>query len=114
MAGQISKLLVANRGEIAIRAFRAAYEMGIATVAVYPYEDRNSLHRLKADESYQIGEMGHPVRAYLSVDEIMRVALEAGADAVYPGYGFRRTPNSPPPARRTASRSSGPAPMSWN
>jgi pyruvate carboxylase len=84
----ISKVLVANRGEIAIRAFRAAYEMGIATVAVYPYEDRNSLHRLKADESYQIGEMGHPVRAYLSVDEIVRVARQAGADAIYPGYGF--------------------------
>ncbi|MED5811857.1 pyruvate carboxylase [Mycolicibacterium sp. 050232] len=84
----ISKLLVANRGEIAIRAFRAAYEMGIATVAVYPYEDRNSVHRLKADESYQIGEIGHPVRAYLSVDEIIRVAKHSGADAVYPGYGF--------------------------
>jgi pyruvate carboxylase len=84
----ISKVLVANRGEIAIRAFRAAYEMGIATVAVYPYEDRNSLHRLKADESYQIGETGHPVRAYLSVDEIIRVAVESGADAIYPGYGF--------------------------
>jgi pyruvate carboxylase len=84
----ISKVLVANRGEIAIRAFRAAYEMGIATVAVYPYEDRNSLHRLKADESYQIGETGHPVRAYLTVDEIIRVAQHAGADAVYPGYGF--------------------------
>jgi pyruvate carboxylase len=62
--------------------------MGIATVAVYPYEDRNSLHRLKADESYQIGEKGHPVRAYLSVDEIVRVAQQAGADAIYPGYGF--------------------------
>ena len=84
----ITKLLVANRGEIAIRAFRAAYEMGIATVAVYPHEDRNSLHRLKADESYQIGELGHPVRAYLSVEEIIRVARHAGADAVYPGYGF--------------------------
>ncbi|MDT5160097.1 MAG: pyruvate carboxylase, partial [Mycobacterium sp.] len=84
----ISKVLVANRGEIAIRAFRAAYEMGIATVAVYPYEDRNSLHRLKADESYQIGETGHPVRAYLSIDEIIRAAQHAGADAVYPGYGF--------------------------
>jgi pyruvate carboxylase len=84
----ISKILVANRGEIAIRAFRAAYEMGITTVAVYPYEDRNSQHRLKADESYQIGEMGHPVRAYLSVDEIIRVATAAGCDAVYPGYGF--------------------------
>jgi pyruvate carboxylase len=84
----ISKVLVANRGEIAIRAFRAAYEMGIATVAIYPYEDRNSLHRLKADESYQIGEVGHPVRAYLSVDEIVDTALQAGADAIYPGYGF--------------------------
>ena len=84
----ISKLLVANRGEIAIRAFRAAYEMDISTVAVYAFEDRNSPHRLKADESYQIGEEGHPVRAYLSVDEIIRVAGHAGADAVYPGYGF--------------------------
>src|SRR6202008_5134112 len=62
--------------------------MNIATVAVYPYEDRNSQHRLKADESYQIGETGHPVRAYLSVGEIIRVARAAGCDAVYPGYGF--------------------------
>src|SRR3954471_13018232 len=62
--------------------------MGITTVAVYPYEDRNSQQRLKADESYQIGETGHPVRAYLSVDEIIRVARQAGCDAVYPGYGF--------------------------
>ncbi|WP_237573051.1 pyruvate carboxylase [Mycolicibacterium lacusdiani] len=84
----ISKLLVANRGEIAIRAFRAAYELDIATVAVFALEDRNSSHRLKADESYQIGDVGHPVRAYLSVDEIMRVARHSGADAVYPGYGF--------------------------
>ncbi|HEY2204094.1 MAG TPA: pyruvate carboxylase [Pseudonocardia sp.] len=82
------KVLVANRGEIAIRAFRAAYELGIGTVAVFPHEDRNSLHRLKADESYQIGEPGHPVRAYLSVPEIVKAALRAGADAVYPGYGF--------------------------
>ena len=84
----ISKVLVANRGEIAIRAFRAAYEMGIGTVAIYPYEDRNSLHRLKADESYQIGHIGHPVRAYLSVGEIVDTALACGADAIYPGYGF--------------------------
>lgn len=84
----ISKVLVANRGEIAVRAFRAAYEMGIGTVAVYPYEDRNSLHRLKADESYQIGDIGHPVRAYLSVGEIVSTAQACGADAVYPGYGF--------------------------
>ena len=84
----ISKVLVANRGEIAIRAFRAAYELGVGTVAVYAYEDRNSLHRTKADESYQIGEVGHPVRAYLSVDEIVETANRAGADAIYPGYGF--------------------------
>ena len=84
----ISKLLVANRGEIAIRAFRAANELGIATVAVYPFEDRNSLHRLKADESYQIGEKGHPVRAYLNIDDIVATAVACGADAIYPGYGF--------------------------
>ncbi|MUL65560.1 pyruvate carboxylase [Mycobacterium sp. CBMA 234] len=84
----ISKLLVANRGEIAIRAFRAANELGIATVAVYPFEDRNSLHRLKADESYQIGEKGHPVRAYLNVADIVATAVACGADAIYPGYGF--------------------------
>jgi pyruvate carboxylase len=82
------KVLVANRGEIAIRAFRAGYELGAGTVAVFPYEDRNSLHRLKADESYQIGAPGHPVRAYLSVDEIVKAARRSGADAVYPGYGF--------------------------
>ena len=82
------KILVANRGEIAIRAFRAAFELGAKTVAVFPYEDRNSMHRLKADEAYQIGEKGHPVRAYLDVAEIIRVAKESGADAIYPGYGF--------------------------
>jgi pyruvate carboxylase len=82
------KVLVANRGEIAIRAFRAAYELGIRTVAVFPHEDRNSLHRLKADEAYEIGEPGHPVRAYLSVTEIVDAARRSGADAVYPGYGF--------------------------
>lgn len=83
-----SKVLVANRGEIAIRAFRAAYELGAETVAVYPYEDRNSGHRLKADEAYQIGEKGHPVRAYLSVSEVVNAARNVGADAIYPGYGF--------------------------
>ena len=82
------KILVANRGEIAIRAFRAAFELGARTVAVFPYEDRNSLHRLKADEAYQIGTVGHPVRAYLDVSEIIRVAKDCGADAIYPGYGF--------------------------
>ena len=83
-----SKVLVANRGEIAIRAFRAAYEVGARTVAVFPYEDRWSEHRLKADEAYEIGERGHPVRAYLDPETIVAVAVRAGADAVYPGYGF--------------------------
>ncbi|MEO6714272.1 MAG: pyruvate carboxylase [Mycobacteriales bacterium] len=83
-----SKILVANRGEIAIRAFRAAYELGAGTVAVFPHEDRNSMHRLKADEAYLIGTPGHPVRAYLDIAEILRVAAESGADAIYPGYGF--------------------------
>src|SRR6266540_17451 len=83
-----SKVLVANRGEIAIRAFRAAYEIGARTVAVFPYEDRWSEHRLKADEAYEIGERGHPVRAYLDPEAIVEVAVRCGADAVYPGYGF--------------------------
>ncbi|WP_105030565.1 pyruvate carboxylase [Arthrobacter ruber] len=83
-----SKILVANRGEIAIRALRAGYEAGAKTVAVFPHEDRNSIHRQKADEAYLIGTEGHPVRAYLDIDEIIRVALEAGCDAIYPGYGF--------------------------
>lgn len=83
-----SKILVANRGEIAIRAFRAGYELGAKTVAVFPQEDRNSIHRQKADEAYLIGEEGHPVRAYLDVAEVVRVAKESGADAIYPGYGF--------------------------
>jgi pyruvate carboxylase len=84
----VTKLLVANRGEIAIRAFRAAHELGIHTVAVYSFEDRKSVHRFKADESYQIGETGHPVRAYLDVEEILAAATSCGADAIYPGYGF--------------------------
>src|SRR6188472_1459185 len=82
------KVLVANRGEIAVRAFRAAYELGVRTVAVFPYEDRNAIHRIKADEAYLIGERGHPVRAYLDINEIMRAAKESDADAIYPGYGF--------------------------
>ncbi len=83
-----SKVLVANRAEIAVRAFRAAYELGAKTVAVFPHEDRMSEHRLKADEAYQIGQVGHPVRAYLTPSEMVRVAKLSGADAVYPGYGF--------------------------
>jgi pyruvate carboxylase len=84
----IKKVLVANRGEIAIRAFRAASQLGIATVAIHPWEDRSALHRIKADEAYEIGERGHPVRAYLDHELIVQTALSAGADAIYPGYGF--------------------------
>jgi len=84
----LKKVLVANRGEIAIRAFRAAYELEVRTVAVYTPDDRGSLHRQKADEAYEIGEPGHPVRAYLDVDTLVETALDVGADAIYPGYGF--------------------------
>lgn len=84
----IHKLLVANRGEIAIRAFRAATQLGMTTVAVHTYEDRRSLHRVKADEAYEIGRRGHPVRGYLDIDLLVETALAAEADAIYPGYGF--------------------------
>ena len=85
---KIQKLLIANRGEIAIRISRAATEMNIATVAVYTYEDRYSLHRYKADEAYQIGEDNDPLKPYLDAEEIIRVAKKCGADAIHPGYGF--------------------------
>jgi pyruvate carboxylase len=84
----LEKLLVANRGEIAIRALRAAYELGMSTVAVHTREDRGSLHRSKADEAYEVGEPGHPVRAYLDIATIVETATRVGADSVYPGYGF--------------------------
>ena len=82
------KLLVANRGEIAIRVFRAATELGIGTVGVYSHEDRFALHRFKSDESYLVGEGREPVAAYLDIDEVIRVARTAGAEAIHPGYGF--------------------------
>ncbi|TDE41100.1 pyruvate carboxylase [Antarcticimicrobium sediminis] len=82
------KILIANRGEIAIRVMRAANEMGKKTVAVYAEEDKLSLHRFKADEAYKIGEGMGPVAAYLSIEEIIRVARECGADAIHPGYGL--------------------------
>ena len=85
---KIKKVLVANRGEIAIRIFRACTEINVKTVGVYTFEDRYSLHRYKADESYQIGEDKAPLKPYLDIDEIIRVALESGADAIHPGYGF--------------------------
>ena len=85
---KIQRLLVANRSEIAIRVMRASAELGIENVAVYSEEDRFALHRFKADQSYRIGEPGKPIAAYLSIDEMLRVAEESGADAVHPGYGF--------------------------
>ncbi|MBL4918248.1 pyruvate carboxylase [Szabonella alba] len=85
---EFRKILVANRGEIAIRVMRAANEMGKKTVAVYAEEDKLSLHRFKADEAYRIGEGLSPVGAYLSIPEIIRVAKMAGADAIHPGYGL--------------------------
>ncbi|WP_289152059.1 pyruvate carboxylase [uncultured Salipiger sp.] len=85
---EFQKILVANRGEIAIRIMRAANEMGKKTVAVYAEEDKLGLHRFKADEAYRIGEGLGPVAAYLSIPEIIRVAKESGADAIHPGYGL--------------------------
>ncbi len=82
------KILIANRGEIAIRVMRAANEMGKKTVAVFAEEDKLGLHRFKADEAYRIGEGMGPVAAYLSIDEIIRVAKASGADAIHPGYGL--------------------------
>src|SRR3954469_8740770 len=84
----IKKLLVANRSEIAIRVFRSAHELGIRTVAVYSHEDRFALHRFKADEAYRVGNAGEPIRAYLDIPGIVRLASEVGVDAIHPGYGF--------------------------
>jgi pyruvate carboxylase len=82
------KLLVANRSEIAIRVFRSAHELGIRTVAIYSHEDRFALHRFKADEAYLVGKPGEPIRSYLDIPGIVRLAKEVGVDAIHPGYGF--------------------------
>jgi len=84
----MKKLLVANRSEIAIRVFRAATELGIPTVAIYAYEDRFALHRFKADEAYQVGQPGEPIRSYLNFPVIVDIAKQNGVDAIHPGYGF--------------------------
>ena len=88
MIRPIKRLLVANRGEIAIRIFRAATELHIKTIAIFTYEDRYSLHRYKADEAYKIGPDEEPLKPYLDMDEIIRVAIENDVDAIHPGYGF--------------------------
>ncbi len=85
---EIKKILIANRGEIAIRVMRAANELGKRTVAIFAEEDKLCLHRFKADEAYRIGQGLGPVAAYLSIDEVIRVARESGADAIHPGYGL--------------------------
>lgn len=88
MVKKFKRVLVANRGEIAIRIFRACNELGIRTVAIYSNEDKLSLFRTKADESYLIGKTKGPVEAYLNIDEIIKLALKKGVDAIHPGYGF--------------------------
>lgn len=85
---KINKLLVANRGEIAIRVLRAASELKIRTVAIYTYEDRFSLHRYKADEAYQVGADNDPLKPYLDIEEIIHLAKREGVEAIHPGYGF--------------------------
>lgn len=84
----MKKVLVANRGEIAIRVFRACTELEIATVAIYAMEDEKSVHRFKADEAYLVGKGKKPIDAYLDIEDIIRIAKECGADAIHPGYGF--------------------------
>ena len=88
MIRKFKRVLVANRGEIAIRIFRACKELGIRSVAIYSEEDKMSLFRTKADESYQIGKNKNPVEAYLDMDEIIKLAVKKGVDAIHPGYGF--------------------------
>ena len=88
VATPIRRLLIANRGEIAIRVMRAANELGISTIAIYSQEDRFSLHRAKADESYQVGIGKGPIEAYLDIDDVIRIAVESQCQAIHPGYGF--------------------------
>ena len=85
---KFNKVLAANRGEIAIRIFRACTELGISTVAIYSDEDKLSLHRYKADEAYLVGKGKGPIDAYLSIDEIIDLARKKEVDAIHPGYGF--------------------------
>ena len=101
MSQRIRSILVANRGEIAIRVMRAASELGLRTVAIYSQEDRFSLHRTKSDEAYLVGRDKGPVEAYLSIDDILRIAGEARVDAIHPGYGFLS--ENPEFARNTSS-----------
>lgn len=85
---KINKLLVANRGEIAVRVFRACTENNIKTVAIYSAQDEGQIHRIKADESFKIGKGLGPIAAYLNIPEIIKVAMKNDVDAIHPGYGF--------------------------
>ena len=88
MPNKIKKILIANRGEIAIRILRAAAELKITTVSMYSYEDRFSPHRYKADEAYQIGADDEPLKPYLDIEAIIEIAKLHDVDAIHPGYGF--------------------------
>ena len=88
MSKRFEKILVANRGEIAIRVFRACYDLGLKTVAIYSKEDINSLHRTRADEAYMVGMQKSPLAGYLDIDRIIQIALDHDVDAIHPGYGF--------------------------
>src|SRR3569833_1195964 len=106
----MKKLLALNRGEIAIRIFRAATELGLRTVAIYSQEDRLSLHRFKADEAYLIGQGKGPVQAYLDVESIVNLAVEKEVDAIHPGYGFlSETPALPRACERAGLTCIGPS-----
>jgi len=87
-AKKIKRVLVANRSEIAIRVFRSAHELGLEAIAIYSHEDRYALHRFQADESYQVGIAGEPIRSYLDIEAIIAIALKHNIDAIHPGYGF--------------------------
>ena len=84
----MEKVLIANRGEIAIRIIRACHELGLKTVAIYAKEDEYGVHRFKADEAYLVGSGKKPIEAYLDIDDIIRIAKMTNADAIHPGYGF--------------------------
>ena len=88
MTKEFSKVLVANRGEIAIRIFRACADLGLSTVAIYSNEDLNSIFRTKADEAYLVGKNLSPLGAYLDIPGIIELAKQRGVDAIHPGYGF--------------------------
>ncbi|MEO1407989.1 MAG: biotin carboxylase N-terminal domain-containing protein, partial [Pseudomonadota bacterium] len=107
----IRKMLVANRSEIAIRVMRAATELGIQTVAIYAEEDKLSLHRFKADESYVLDWEKGPIQAYLDIDRIIEIALQCGAEAIHPGYGFlSENPEFAERCRREGIMFIGPSP----